>query len=82
MQINGPDLKRQTKTPSPPTALRKRIITRGALEERLRRTRSEEMTNNNIKNSVSNSNHSKGSITKQVHRNKVRRYKLLDEVSC
>ncbi|KAK7275821.1 hypothetical protein RIF29_16945 [Crotalaria pallida] len=48
---------------------RKRIITNGALEERLRRTKSEDITNR-----------SAGS-TKQVFRNKVRRYKLLDEVS-
>lgn len=47
---------------------RKRIITNGALEERLRRTRSEDITNRN-------------GATKQVFRNKVRRYKLLDEVS-
>lgn len=49
---------------------RKRIVTNGALEERLRRTKSEDITNR-----------SSGGATKQVFRNKVRRYKLLDEVS-
>ncbi|RDY14374.1 hypothetical protein CR513_00567, partial [Mucuna pruriens] len=47
---------------------RKRIVTNGALEERLRRTRSDDISNTNAS-------------TKQVFRNKVRRYKLLDEVS-
>jgi len=46
---------------------RKRIVTNGTLEERLRRTRSEDIT--------------RSGATKQVFRNKVRRYKLLDEVS-
>ncbi|KAK7385367.1 hypothetical protein VNO78_31083 [Psophocarpus tetragonolobus] len=46
---------------------RKRIVTNGALEDRLRRTRSEDIT--------------RTGATKQVFRNKVRRYKLLDEVS-
>ncbi|KAL2317651.1 hypothetical protein Fmac_031527 [Flemingia macrophylla] len=50
---------------------RKRIVTNGALEERLRRTRSEDITNRT---------HG-ATATKQVFRNKVRRYKLLDEVS-
>ncbi|XP_020225010.1 uncharacterized protein LOC109806885 [Cajanus cajan] len=49
---------------------RKRIVTNGALEERLRRTRSEDITNR-----------TGATATKQVFRNKVRRYKLLDEVS-
>lgn len=50
---------------------RKRVImTRsGGVEEKLRRSKSEDMSNNS------------GIITKQVFRNKVRRYKLLDEVS-
>ncbi|CAL0317844.1 unnamed protein product [Lupinus luteus] len=48
---------------------RKRIITNGALEERLRRTKSEDITNTSV------------GTPKQVFRNKVRRYKLLDEVS-
>ncbi|PKI73548.1 hypothetical protein CRG98_006129 [Punica granatum] len=84
VQINGPDLKKQSKTPSPPSVVRKRIITRGALEERLRRTKSEEILNNNKSNknsNINNNNNNKGIITKQVFRNKVRRYKLLEEVS-
>ncbi|OIW16611.1 hypothetical protein TanjilG_02817 [Lupinus angustifolius] len=48
---------------------RKRIITNGALEEKLRRTKSEDIKNKS------------GGATKHVFRNKVRRYKLLDEVS-
>ncbi|KAL5558542.1 hypothetical protein UlMin_034753 [Ulmus minor] len=55
-------------SPAPSPATRKRIITNGAKEERLRRTRSEEISNG-------------GGIKRQVFRNKVRRYKLLDEVS-
>lgn len=53
-----------SKEPFPERAFKKRIITRRELEEKLRRTRGEEMS-------------------KQQHgfRNKVRRYKLLDEVS-
>ncbi|CAJ1971697.1 unnamed protein product [Sphenostylis stenocarpa] len=47
---------------------RKRIVTNGALEERLRRTRSEDIANSS-------------GATKQVFKNKVRRYKLLEEVS-
>ncbi|OMO57675.1 hypothetical protein COLO4_35193 [Corchorus olitorius] len=53
------------KSPSTP---RKRIITNARLEEKLRRTKSEEISNS-------------GLITRHVFRNKVRRYKLLDEVS-
>jgi hypothetical protein len=59
---------------SPPPILvssRKRIITNGALEEKLRRTKSEDIIRSS--NSIG--------ATKQVFRNKVRRYKLLDEVS-
>lgn len=58
---------------SPPVIVstRKRIITNGALEEKLRRTRSE---------GVIKSSNSVGA-TKHVFRNKVRRYKLLEEVS-
>lgn len=53
---------------SPATAAaRKRIVTNGALEERLRRTKSEDMGNRN-------------GIIRHGFRNKVRRYKLLDEV--
>ncbi|XWS23956.1 hypothetical protein CRYUN_Cryun28dG0060200 [Craigia yunnanensis] len=51
-----------------PSTTRKRIITNARLEEKLRRTKSEEIPNS-------------GLITRHVIRNKVRRYKLLDEVS-
>ncbi|KAL5102560.1 hypothetical protein RYX36_006887 [Vicia faba] len=59
---------------SPPVIVstRKRIITNGALEEKLRRMRSE---------GVIKSSNSDGATTKHVFRNKVRRYKLLEEVS-
>ncbi|XP_015932956.1 uncharacterized protein LOC107459249 [Arachis duranensis] len=58
-------------SPSVMTPTRKRIVTNRALEERLRRTKSE-----GVIGAVRN-----GGATKQVFRNKVRRYKLLDEVS-
>ncbi|KAE9595973.1 hypothetical protein Lal_00030831 [Lupinus albus] len=48
---------------------RKRIVTNGASEEKMRCTKSEDSANRN------------GGATKQVFKNKVRRYKLLDEVS-
>lgn len=77
LQLNGPIKKQRSidipppspSSPSlsPPVPTRKRIITNGAKEEKLRRTRSEDISNTGI--------------TKQVFRNKVRRYKLLDEVS-
>ncbi|XVF39607.1 hypothetical protein PTKIN_Ptkin01aG0047300 [Pterospermum kingtungense] len=51
-----------------PVTTRKRIITNALLEEKLRRAKSEELSN-------------RGIITRHVFRNKVRRYKLLDEVS-
>lgn len=59
-------------SPSPKSpSTRKRILTNGQKEaEKIRRTRSEEISNLN-----------NGIITRQVFRNKVRRYKLLDEVS-
>ncbi|KAH7567691.1 hypothetical protein JRO89_XS07G0121100 [Xanthoceras sorbifolium] len=66
LQLNKPIKKERSPERSPST--RKRIITNAALEEKLRRTRSEEITNRVI-------------TTKPVFRNKVRRYKLLDEVS-
>lgn len=47
---------------------RKRIIKNAYLEETLRRTKSEEISKNGV-------------ITRHFFRNKVRRYKLLDEVS-
>lgn len=81
---DGTEPKKQGRTPSPrPCGFRKRIITRGALEERLRRrrTKSEEVTGDSNRPPSDYKSHSKGIITKQVFRNKVRRYKLLDEVS-
>ncbi|GMI89635.1 hypothetical protein like AT3G60520 [Hibiscus trionum] len=51
-----------------PRKKRKRIMTNACAEEKLRRTKPEEMSKNGI-------------ITRHVFRNKVRRYKLLDEVS-
>lgn len=68
---------------------RKRIINGSTRdEEKLRRTKSEEISNNN-NNSSSSSRSSGGgngggggpAVIKHVFRNKVRRYKLLDEVS-
>ncbi|XP_054788275.1 uncharacterized protein LOC129294150 isoform X1 [Prosopis cineraria] len=63
----------EARSPSPPSSVlispRKRIVTDGGLEERLRRTKSEDISNTSR------------IITRQVFRNKVRRYKLLDEVS-
>lgn len=78
IQLNKPVIKNrrspEAKSPpptSPPVLVstRKRIITNGDLEERLRRTKSEEISNNR-----------NNGITKHVFKNKVRRYKLLDEV--
>ncbi|KAI9106976.1 hypothetical protein K1719_022504 [Acacia pycnantha] len=77
IQLNKPVIKNRrspeakSPTPTSPPVLvstRKRIITNGDLEERLRRTKSEEISNKN------------NGITKHVFKNKVRRYKLLDEV--
>ncbi|KAM7259771.1 hypothetical protein ACFE04_015512 [Oxalis oulophora] len=59
---------------------RKRIITCGALEEKLRRTKSEDISNIN-RNRNSNSNNSRMMIKKHIIKNRVRRYKFLDEVS-
>ncbi|XP_057442474.1 uncharacterized protein LOC130734165 [Lotus japonicus] len=56
---------------------RKRIITNGELEERLRRTRSEDIMNR----SSGGHGGGGGGAAKPVFKNKVRRYKLLDEVS-
>ncbi|CAK9149000.1 unnamed protein product [Ilex paraguariensis] len=69
LQVNGPIKKQKSpeQSPSPSSATWRRIITRGEIEERLRRTKSEEISN--------------GGVKKQVLRNKVRRYKLLDEVT-
>ncbi|GMJ02504.1 hypothetical protein HRI_003919600 [Hibiscus trionum] len=62
------NLQAMKKSSSPPPPPRKRIISNARLEEKLRRTKSEEISNG-------------GFITRHVFRNKVRRYKLLDEVS-
>ncbi|KAK9271222.1 hypothetical protein L1049_026812 [Liquidambar formosana] len=73
LHLNSPIKKQRSPeispSPSPsPSTGRKRIITSGNMEERrITRTKSEELSN--------------GGITKQVFRNKVRRYKLLDEVT-
>ncbi|CAL5385826.1 unnamed protein product [Camellia sinensis] len=73
LQVSSPIKKQRLPEGSPSVAAaRKRTTTGGGgggVEERLRRTKSEEISNNG------------GIITKQVFRNKVRRYKLLDEVS-
>lgn len=74
-QVSIP-IKKQLRSPeeSPAAAAaaaavaRKRLVNGGDVEGRLTRTKSEEISNG-------------GTIKKQVFRNKVRRYKLLDEVS-
>ncbi|KAH9690496.1 hypothetical protein KPL70_015817 [Citrus sinensis] len=68
--------------PTPTPRTRKRIITNGALEEKnlIKRKKSEEMANNNNNNN-SNSNNTVTPVRRPFFRNKVRRYKLLDEVS-
>ncbi|KAJ8747854.1 hypothetical protein K2173_010187 [Erythroxylum novogranatense] len=66
LQVNN--LIKKQKSPQRSPSTRRRIITQGRLEEKLRRTRSEYISNNN-------------GITRQVFINKVRRYKLLNEVS-
>ncbi|KAM6560608.1 hypothetical protein CsatA_029847 [Cannabis sativa] len=85
-QLSGPIKKQKSveivvppPSPSPsPVAkspsIRKRVLTNGAKEERLRRTRSAEISN-------APSPTGNGISSKQVFRSKVRRYKLLDEVS-
>lgn len=69
--------------PTPTPRTRKRIITNGALEEKnlIKRKKSEEMANNNNNNNNSNSNNTVTPVRRPFFRNKVRRYKLLDEVS-
>ncbi|XVF36617.1 hypothetical protein REPUB_Repub19eG0072500 [Reevesia pubescens] len=67
--MKNPMIKKPKSPDKSPTTPRKRIITNARLEEKLRRTKSEDQ--------ISNS----GLITRHVFRNKVRRYKLLDEVS-
>ncbi|XWS14940.1 hypothetical protein CRYUN_Cryun35bG0051600 [Craigia yunnanensis] len=66
--IKNPIKKPKSAEKLSPITTRKRIITNARLEEKLRRTKSEKISNS-------------GLITRHVFRNKVRRYKLLDEVS-
>ncbi|XWS21436.1 hypothetical protein CRYUN_Cryun30bG0054500 [Craigia yunnanensis] len=68
LQLNKNPIKKP-KSPEKlsPSTTRKRIITNARLEEKLRRTKLKEISNG-------------GHITRHVFRNKVRRYKLLDEV--
>ncbi|KAJ6919788.1 hypothetical protein NC651_013668 [Populus alba x Populus x berolinensis] len=61
LQINSPIKKQRSPERSPST--RRRLITNGKLEEKLRRTRSEEISNNGF--------------TKQVFRNKVRSIEIV-----
>ncbi|EOY15393.1 hypothetical protein QUC31_000522 [Theobroma cacao] len=68
LQLIKNPIKKPKSPEKSPTTTRKRIITNARLEEKLRRTKSEEISNS-------------GLITRHVFRNKVRRYKLLDEVS-
>ncbi|KAB1203885.1 hypothetical protein CJ030_MR8G020774 [Morella rubra] len=78
LKLNGPIKKQRSPqgspspspSPCPSTSpsVRKRIITNARLEEKLRRTKSEEITK-------------KIGVAKPLFRNKARRYKLLDEVS-
>ncbi|PON70511.1 hypothetical protein TorRG33x02_256670 [Trema orientale] len=73
-----------SQSPSAAAAIRKRVLTNGAKEERLKRTRSEEISKNGTAaTATANAPGGINSIntTKHVFRNKVRRYKLLDEVS-
>ncbi|XP_028771816.1 uncharacterized protein LOC114729040 [Neltuma alba] len=65
----SPEARSPSSSPSVVVSTRKRIVTNGGLEERLRRTKSEDIPNTSR------------IVTRQVFRNKVRRYKLLDEVS-
>lgn len=67
--------------PKPTPTTRKRIITNGALEEKklIKRKKSEEISNNN--NNINKNNNTVTTIRRPFFRNKVRRYKLLDEVS-
>lgn len=72
LKLNDPIKKQRSPedlpSPSPSPSGRRRLITKARMEEKLRRTKSEEITN-------------RIGVTRQVFRNKVRRYKLLDEVS-
>ncbi|GFZ10255.1 hypothetical protein Acr_21g0008540 [Actinidia rufa] len=70
VQVSSP-IKKLQRSPegSPSPSARKRVIASGGggVEEKLTRTKSVEVSNN-------------GGVNKQVFRNKVRRYKLLDEI--
>ncbi|KAJ8762564.1 hypothetical protein K2173_008003 [Erythroxylum novogranatense] len=68
-QVNRPIKKPKSPETERSPSTRRKIISQGRSDERLKRTRSEDIVNNSI------------GITRQVFRNKVRRYKLLDEVS-
>ncbi|KAG6644410.1 hypothetical protein I3843_08G054400 [Carya illinoinensis] len=71
LKLNGP-IKKQIRSPggAPSPSARKRIITNARMEEKPRRTKSEEISNRI------------GVTTRRpLFRNKVRRYKLLEEVS-
>ncbi|KAF8404681.1 hypothetical protein HHK36_009569 [Tetracentron sinense] len=66
LHLNNP-IKKQRSLELRSSSIQKKIIASGCMEETLRRTKSEEMSNSGI--------------TRQVFKGKVRRYKLLDEVS-
>ena len=83
-------IKKPNRSPETGSPLgRKRINSPIQNQDKLRKTKSEELSknnnnnNNNNNNSGSSSRNSGGgpSVIKHVFRNKVRRYKLLDEVS-
>ncbi|CAO2834459.1 unnamed protein product [Amaranthus hypochondriacus] len=84
-------IKKPNRSPETGSPLgRKRINSPIENQDKLRKTKSEELSNNNNNNnnSGSSSRNSSGgsggggpSVIKHVFRNKVRRYKLLDEVS-
>ncbi|XP_041021889.1 uncharacterized protein LOC121263146 [Juglans microcarpa x Juglans regia] len=69
LKLNGPIKKQRSPGGPPSPSARKRIITNPRMEEKLRRRKSEELSN------------SIGVTTRPLFRNKVRRYKLLEEVS-
>ncbi|KAJ4965755.1 hypothetical protein NE237_017604 [Protea cynaroides] len=69
LKLNLQSPTKKQRSPEQSSAARKRIIASGCLEDTLRRTKSEEIPKTG------------SGIIKQVFRGKVRRYKLLDEVS-
>ncbi|CAI0467738.1 unnamed protein product [Linum tenue] len=80
--INGPVKKQKSPDRSMATTPRRRLISNGELEKKLRRTKSEVIVKNSNSNNHNNGNGSVGGMRRHVvFRNKVRRYKLLDEVS-